>query len=437
MKNDIIIQQPENRLESKIAFLFFFVVFRILLEVAYINFVSPVFEYSGFTFDLHLIKYIESWIIFFILILVTPSVLRRTSDYLVVYLLAIFFTPLIVFYSLANASREHIYIVFFGVLLIYIFRSGRVFNIPLLSNGTAIAFSLLIIGVVGATFWMLVSGGLGFFNLDLTEVYKYREQSGDVINQGPMGYVNVWTTKIFGPMLLAWALFRKRIFFVFILIALHVLWFGISSHKSVLFYPLLVFFLWIWFDKTKALALLPMVLSFVVISVFIFYTLTGDLFLGSLIIRRSFFVPSLLTFEYYNFFSNNPFVYWSNSITSAFITYPYSIDTSRLIGVELGTDSYANNSFLSTGYMHAGVPGIIFYCVFVGLLFRLIDSLTKVGIPPWVGVSSIIVPAHSLLTSADLPTSLLTHGLGVSIGLLFLIRSSRTIHVNYSSKKIS
>jgi len=239
-----------------------------------------------------------------------------------------------------------------------------------------------------------------------------------------MGYLNVWATKIFGPVLLALALWRKNYLLAGFVFGLHVIWFGISSHKSVLFYPFLVTFLWVWFRKTRALSLIPLSMSLVVTATFLFYIFYEEIFLGSMFIRRVFFVPAKLTFDYYEFFSINPFVYWSNSITSYFIDYPYTMNTALLIGDYLGTEANANNSFLATGYSHAGIPGMIFYGVLVGLLFRLIDSLARNGVPVWVAVATMIVPSQALLTSADLPTALLTHGIGMSLVILFLLRSA-------------
>jgi len=84
-----------------------------------------------------------------------------------------------------------------------------------------------------------------------------------------------------------------------------------------------------------------------------------------------------------------------------------------------------NNSFLSTGYMHAGLLGVVIYGVLVGLLFRVVDSLSHHGPPTWMCIAAVIVPMHSLLTSADFFTAMLTHGVGASLLLLFLARSAQ------------
>jgi hypothetical protein len=290
---------------------------------------------------------------------------------------------------------------------------------------------ILFSGIIVVTVWMLAVGGLRYFNLDLTLVYDFRDDVGDLIDQGFMSYLNVWVTKIFGPVLLALALWRKNYLLAGLVFGLHIFWFGISSHKAVLFYPILIVFLWVWFRKTRALFIVPASMSLGVVISILLYFIHEEILVSSMFIRRVFFVPAKLTFDYYEFFSVNPFVYWSNSITSYFINYPYTTSPALLIGDYVGTGGWANNSFLATGYMHAGIFGVLIYGILVGLLFRLVDSLARNGVPVWVAIATMIVPSQVLLTSADLPTALLSHGFGMSLLILFFLRSA---HPNSTHK---
>ena len=112
--------------------------------------------------------------------------------------------------------------------------------------------------------------------------------------------------------------------------------------------------------------------------------------------------------------------------------YYVRVPPAQLIGQHIGTDSHANNSFLSTGFAHAGIVGITIYSILVGLMFRLLDSVAVKGVPPWVAVAAVIVPSQALLVGADLPAAILTHGIGVSAVLLFLLRSPRGLEVRES-----
>ena len=397
--------------------------FRVVLEISYRGFVTVNFEYAGFILSIDYLKYLESWLIWICLVIASPKVLLKASDYLMAYLLFSFFTPLLVYYGLSNEDREHLYILLLGFLVIYFFRIGRPLKIPIINHGRVVVYSISAWSSLAVTGWLIMIGGLSYFNLDLSRVYEFRSDVGELISQWPMGYLNMWATKVFGPILLIGALWKKKYWIAAIIYILHIVWFGISSHKAILFYPLLVIFVWWFFRSSKALAIISVGMACAVLFSFLIYMIFDYKFLACLVVRREFFVQSFLAFKYYEFFSSHEHIYWSSSFASPFIDYPYESEPAKLIGAYLGTGGHANNSFLATGFMHAGILGVMFYGFLVGLLFRLIDSLSNKGIPLWVAVASVIVPFQSLFKSADLTTALLSHGIGVSIVILFLFRS--------------
>ncbi|WP_410473566.1 hypothetical protein [Guyparkeria sp. TX1] len=413
-------------LESRGWFVFSGLFLWAMLDFGYRIYVSPVHAYSGFGYEPAWVKYFEGLLLFVLLLILAPRCLARPSDYFMNFLLFGLMAPLLIFYGLADQSREHLYIVLLGYVIIDAIRRGALIRFPLLKEGPFIAYVGLGVGAGLVTIWLIVSGGVAYLNLDLSEVYEYRRDVGAVINQGFMGYANTWAYKIFGPALLAIALWKRVYWLAALVFALHVFWFGVSAHKSVLFFPFLVLFLWVWFRKTRALSVVPIAMSGVVVATLLLYVLFDSGYPASLFVRRVFFVVADNTFDYYSFFSVNQHVYWSNSILSSLVEYPYHIGYPELIGEARGTESHVNNTFLSTGFMHAGVLGIIFYSVLAGFLFKLIDSVSAQGIPVWVAVAVLIVPSRSLLLSADLPTALLTHGIGVGFLSLFLLRSKRT-----------
>ena len=120
-------------LEKKSIFIFSAILFKIILEYTYINNVNPIYAHSGFILDISFIKYLEGWLIYSLFLSFTPHILEKTSDFILNNLLFTFLTPLLVFYSLSNAVREHLYIVLGGILIIYLFRKGKKLNFQLLS----------------------------------------------------------------------------------------------------------------------------------------------------------------------------------------------------------------------------------------------------------------------------------------------------------------
>ena len=409
-------------------------VLRLSLELGYVFFVHPVFASYGFGIDFSGAKYLESWVLYLVLLAVFPARLNRPSDYLMSYMLFGFLLPLLIFYGLANQNRDHLYLVLLGAVSVLVLRHGRPFIFSTVNGGLQLAVTIASIACLVVTVWMIGSGGLRYFNLDFSRVYEFREQSSALLNVGVMNYFNIWATKAFGPFLLAMALWKRKYILVPIIFLLHVFWFSVTAHKGIVFYPFLVLFVWFWFRTTISLTIIAAGMAATVLFSLLAFFAIDDTWLGALTIRRVFFVPSMLTFEYYEFFSQNEPVFWSNSILSSVIEYPYEVGTAKLIGEYLGTNAHANNSFLATGYMHAGAIGIAIYGVIVGFFFRLLDSFANRGVPTWVAVAVMIVPSESLLISSDLPTAFLTHGMGVSALLLFLCRRRGSRKLKFQNK---
>jgi hypothetical protein len=103
------------------------------------------------------------------------------------------------------------------------------------------------------------------------------------------------------------------------------------------------------------------------------------------------------------------------------------LDPPRLIGNFLGLEASANNSFLSTGYMHAGIFGVVFYSFIFALLLIFVDSLKYEDKKIWISVAFIFTPMFSVITSSDLFVALLTDGILLSFLLLYLFRKSKKL----------
>lgn len=410
-------------IEGRLCFFAFSVIFRVMLEFAYKDFVVPWYETTGFPLVDNQAKYIESWALYVGLLLFLPATVRKPSDFLICLAFFVYIAPLLMYYGFTDASQWALYCVLAQYTIMSLMRWGRPVPVPVVRRGPAIALWLAIVGVVVATSWMIASAGFANFNLNLEAVYEFREEAGIAINVGAMSYIVAWATTVCGPLVLMLALRDGHRTLALSIILLHVLWFGISAHKAVLFFPVLVLFLYVFFKHSRALSLMPLGLCLVVLVSLASYYATESLLLSGLFVRRVFFVPSYLTFSYFEFFEQNSFVFWSNSFLSAFVHYPYDDSVPFVIGSYLNDPTgWANNSFFSTGYMHAGLLGVVIYGLVAGAMLKVLDSLVTRTVPLWMSLSVIIVPFFTLVTSADLTTALLTHGLGFAILMLYLMK---------------
>lgn len=411
--------------ESRYSYITFSFLAKILIDASYVGFVSDIYDYSGFSLNPSVTKYIESWLLYIAIVLALPYKFRRPSDFYVNLTGFIFIAPLLSYYGLSGQNRLHLYSVLLGFLVILAFRRGRQLRLPYFKGSLVWIAALTLVGALVVSGWMVASGGLVFFNLNLMNVYEYRRDAGETIGVGLFSYMNIWAPKVFGPCILVFGLLYRNRWLVFLALTLHIFWFGILNLKSVLFYPLIIIFVWFFLRTSRGLVIIPFMLVLGLLTAYVVFLAADVIIVASLFIRRILFVPSYLTFEYYEYFSDAAHVYWTNSFMSWYADYPYSDSPAELIGAWTGTTGHANNSFFATGYMHAGVLGVVLYSLIVGLLLRVVDWFTYKRLPLWVGTSIVLVPLFALIRSADLPTTLLSHGLALSMLALFFMRSKR------------
>lgn len=407
--------------KARLGFLLAACLYRVSLELSYILFLSPWYEYAGFSLYFTAIKYAESWVIYAVLLGVSQVHVRKPSDFLAALGLFFYITPLLVFYSLADSERWMLYTVL--VQFIFVLLTVRFVTVRYRGKkyGGVISKVLAWTTIAAATAWILRLG-IAHFNLDFDTVYDRREFANLGMYGGAMGYVVGWATGVAGVFLLLMGLRDRNFALVLAIIVLHVFWFGLTSHKSILFYPFLVLAVSSFLRRNPSTTMLPVCLAVVVTLSLAHFLITEELSVSDTLTRRIFFVPSYLTFVYVDFFDLHPKIFWSNSVFAAFIENPYDKHIPVVIGEYLGDFTvWANNSFYSMGYAHAGMFGILVYAIIAGALIKIVDAIAEAGMPVWLATAAVTIPFHTLFTSSDLPTTFFTHGLGFAILLLWLL----------------
>jgi len=156
------------------------------------------------------------------------------------------------------------------------------------------------------------------------------------------------------------------------------------------------------------------------------YWLIDDIWISSLFTRRTLLVPAQLSFFYYDFFSKNQFTFLSqHRIFRIFLDYPYYLNPPHLIGEiyfnrpEMG----ANNGIYGDGFMNFGFIGLVLWGFFLVILLKLINSISK-NKDIKITIAAVAMPVISLTNSAFL-TCLLTHGLLLSLIVLYLLPKER------------
>jgi len=408
--------------KSSITFFIVSVFYKLLLEAAYVLFVNDRYAYAGFKLDVQTTYYITSFIFCLFAIWVTPKSIKSPSAFFMHVMLFSWLIPFFSFSGLTASPLKYQAYMLMSFFLIAMMIRTR-FSFPYLKLNTNYIWGIAIILVAIVTANFLQPSSLQYMNFDIRKVYDFRDLAGEVTNQGLFSYLNKWAFKLLGPLLIVLSLYKKNYILVTALVGLHLFWFSVSGHKSVLFYPFVSIFIYLIYNSSvwEKIGIIPIALS-IVVSISLWIYLVFDYgFIASLFVRRVFFVPVSLAFEYYRFFDDTGFLFWSYK-TPLLASYPYDVTPARVIGAHLGNpETNANNSFFSTGYMNAGLAGMLIYSFLFSIILTVLDKLYRSGVPMWAVVGITINPIHSIIKSADLITGIVTHGLGLTIVFLYLL----------------
>lgn len=409
---------------SKSYILISVIILKALIDYSYVNYVVPNFSYSGFHLIENDVKYILSYggVVLFALFL--PSTINTPAQLIIHLFYLSVILPVLSYYGLADQPTWVTVCIVTQFVIVVLFSkvlsgSTKRLKIRYLRNGTKYALLVSQILVLFIFAFVVVTGGSAI-NFDLSLVYEFREDANKMFGGPLLSYVVNWVVKVFNIVLIVWYLLKMNYLKAAVFIVIQIILFGYLTQKSVLFSPLILIFTYILFEKVNRRVMF-LYLSFIgsLFLVMLKYHFDGDLILGTLIVRRLLFLPVLLNFTYYEFFAQNEFVFLSNGIFSALVDYPYNETTSLVIGRYLNTEMSANTGFVATSYMHFGIFGVFIFPIIVGFVLRILDVVCE-PMPPWIGAGITLLPFMSLIQSSDLFTSLLTHGIIVSIIILWL-----------------
>ena len=399
---------------TSILFYLILISYKILLGIIYTNFISVVFQYAGFDFSTNINLFILSWALYLSLIFLLKPQYHQPSEFFLFVFLILIITPMLILMELGGKSQEFMLFTVLCFILIKVILITPKIKIPRVKYGNAVVLTISAMIIISTFLMFVVTGGITKINFDLSRVYELREETAQIYFGGGWGYITPWATKIFIPFFLSLSLFYKRYGLSIIIIINQVLIFGITGHRSMALLSIIALGLYVTRNKENKNLYIISLITISLLFIYLFHIYYDDLIISSTIARRAFFLPSFLNYSYYEFFSNNDYIYYSNSILSQLSEYPYeNIQLSHVIaGQVLGQpEMSANTGFVGTSYAHAGFIGMIIISIFIAIVLKILDSTCKSDKHTWFYLSFASFPVLSMLTSAAFFTSLLTHGI--------------------------
>ncbi|WP_318506981.1 O-antigen polymerase [Bacillus sp. T3] len=400
------------------------IIYRILLDFVYFKGVTPIFGYSGFYTNFNLGKYITSWLILFIIIPFVISLYKATfisSIILITLTLLSYipFTTMVAFHSYTIGFIISNIIYWLSIFICYVLFPNLKFK-----SVKSDKLTYLIINIILFLFLITVLyisfRYTGFrLTLDLFNVYDLRSEASSFNLPIIIGYIYS-ASKAINPVLLVYFLSKKNYTTTVIIFFVQLLSFSINGSKTVLFTTFLAVLLY-WFYNNKLKYKLPWFLSIICLLGILELYIYKTYFIVAFFIRRVMFVPNLLHYYYYDFFSRNTPDYFRQSFLRHFgFETPYTpID--NLIGAVYFNkpDMGANNGLFSDAFANFGFIGLVLMPLIIVVTLKIFDGCTeglnlKILIVSGITISIIFISSFYF-------TVLLTHGFIALCIMLYLL----------------
>ncbi|SET22350.1 oligosaccharide repeat unit polymerase [Anaerobranca gottschalkii] len=410
-----------NIKKNNIIAFFCLIFYKLILDAFYIFFIHKYYEYMGFSLDFNGYKYLLSLMFIIILFTFLPKDSQKPSSIFLQLHLIVMFIPMLTIYAFMNESTNFMLINVLAFLsqciLINLMPNIKIARIK---NSKKLLYLLLCVITIFVYLSMIRANGLpSLKTLNILNVYDVRS---NVAYPFLMNYLVNWQAKVINPFLITVAYLRGSRNFLMVFVFLQIIIYMITAHKSFLFMPMAIIIVCYILKKVDFLKLSTIVSAISSFIILIHYFISKSILVSSIFIRRFLFVPAHIKFSYYDFFTNNSFLYFSlGRIGNIFgINYPYDKKIANLIGEVYynSPNMWVNTGYLADAYANMGYWGIFFISILFVLVLKVIDSLSiKVGKELTVGLA--LFPILSLNDGAFL-TTLFTGGLLFTILVLFL-----------------
>ena len=369
------------------------ILFRIILDVIYI-FILTETNPVMFNVDINIYNIILSWIVLIpILYLFTSKIYLKkkfVSDWILTLLFFFSFIPSCVYFAYSGINYTYIFLIsIYWIVLISVdlilkkyykkkikkIRKQKVYKKYVFNIILTISFILVIYTSVQLF-------GKISFHLNLYDVYGLRQNFSDKGFSTWHTYMLTWIGFVIIPISASYFFYKKKYLYFFSLCLMQVMVFALGGQKSqLLFIPMGLLFDLFVIKKKKSVINYFVIISLVSI---IEEMIISTNFLLDMFVRRIFFVPSVLSYYYIDFFSKNPkLLFFEDMLMSRiyvrlFDLHPlYPKPVAYIIGeIYLGKFNVsANNGMFSYEYANAGIIGVVLSAVFLVVVIHLVNRI--------------------------------------------------------------
>ena len=373
-----------------------YVVLTNILVHSYVEYHVPIWGYLGYFVDYSPIRHIIANLGAVCLALLIPVRMVGLTSFTLTLVGSSTIAALLAMYATRGYSISYLISLLLFLLIVKLLATSLRFRIPPRKGSTVpiVAFTAGGLGVCVA--WIVARGGLAHINFDIANIYSIREVAMERYFSGPFAYLLNWAQKGFGTALFALGLIKRSVVLVGFAVMVQVFFYASLGQKTpVAMLVFVVVAIFVWKYRPTAWSL-NAVLIFLVLASEILFELLGyqGVVLNSLVVKRVFFATAEASILHFEFFSENAFTYFSDSILQGIVEYPFDLSVMDLISIMMTGESGVNLNvgIIATGYQNMGYPGLLLYAALSGLILAIFESLSK-DLPSW-GAYVHRRPAH-------------------------------------------
>lgn len=373
----------KSDLKDKIYFKFLlYFIYKILLEVIYVWGVGKYF--SGFKSSITVLEYLLYSFIYFIMVYVMVHLdkIKKNSALMISLFNWFYFIPSLIL--IGFTIKNYIYLLlllvfFFELNIIYILFSKKSHKEKEITikreSNIYIYYFFIIISIIGL--YICARYNDLKFSLSLKDVYELRAESKSVNMPSIFNYFKTWCALLI-PIGIIYFHNKKENYIIGLLTITQLFLFSFGKLKSDLAMLLFAFAIIIVKGKyLKNLFYWLLTITFVLAIIAIFSNKHNIII--AYFYRRGMFLPSRISYEYFDFFKSHQPDFLRQSWLRYFgFASPYGVPIGNLIGqIYYGSESNLCNGLIGDAMANLGITGIFVYPILYVVVLKIFDYFTS------------------------------------------------------------
>ena len=407
---------------------FWFIVYKIVLDLTYAFLHKDLFGYYGFGFEPDMLRWVLSWTLYLLVVFCVASNKTNFGTLFVYTVFMLSLVPCFVYYEYNSAVKfwmllvQALALIFMHVLMDKLAPKVKIKSskIPYTSKNLKVVVVIMLLGYFAYAFKQY--GLPSFSSLSWEGISDIRANSS---MSTLMAILQNFLCRIVCPIMLM-ILFKTRRWIGFALVLTVQLYtFAITGFKTYLFIPLVLIAVSI-LSSINLNRLMTFALPGVSVLCSLMYVVFGQVYPYALVNERVLFLPAKIKFAYFDYFSTHKFVYFSQSTFAKLLGFEsnYSENIPNLIGdVYFGRpEMWTNTGFMADAYANLGVLGVFLVAALLALIIMWVDITIECNSADiLIGLQSMFLLYYVSLNDGAAISVLFSGGMMFAVLLILII----------------